>query len=191
MRRLTMSSSPSGNTPVVVRLPERIDRCGAPCVSCLSAHLLPGPMLDPDALLMRLDALLQEVPVRFGVLYGSYAAGRPTPVSDLDVAVYADTHDAFREAVRALTEAFPEVRVDVVNLADQPALLYYEVLASGIPVAVRDDAFFAREKLRVMREYLDFQPMHRRLLDDMGQRLRDGTYGTAALTAQGRGNEPG
>ncbi|NBC15686.1 MAG: hypothetical protein GVY18_00045 [Bacteroidetes bacterium] len=148
-------------------------------------------MLNPDALLMRLDALLREVPVRFGVLYGSYAARRPTPVSDLDVAVYADTRDAYREAVRALKEAFPEVRVDVVNLADQPALLYYEVLASGIPLAVCDDAFFAREKLRVMREYLDFQPMHRRLFDDVGQRLRDGTSGTAALTAQGRGNEPG
>ena len=140
-------------------------------------------MPERTDIIRRLRACLEPLPLRFAVLYGSYAAGRPTPVSDLDVAVYADTLAAYREAVRTVDEAFPGLRTDVVHLKKQPALIYYEVLATGHLLFVDEESFFQRERLRVMREYLDFQPTHQRLLDDMRQRLREGTYGSSTLPA--------
>ncbi|QXD16446.1 nucleotidyltransferase domain-containing protein [Rhodocaloribacter litoris] len=121
------------------------------------------PTLDRHTVLERLRSVLERHPVRFGLLYGSYAAGRPTPVSDIDVAVYADRPEELLDVVVALEEAFSGHRVDVMNLKDKPALVYYEVLASGVPVLVRDPSFLEAETYRVMREYLDFQPIHERI----------------------------
>ncbi len=125
---------------------------------------------NKNDIIARFTERLSPFPVRFAVLYGSYAADRPTPVSDIDLAVYVDE----------IEEAFPKHRVDVVNLKGKSALIYYEVLASGLSFLIRDDAFFQQEKFRVMREYLDFKPMHDRLLNDMLQRIDEGTYGKPA-----------
>lgn len=135
---------------------------------------------DKNTIISRLEDRLAPFPVRFAVLYGSYAAGRPTPVSDIDLAVYVDQIDDFLDVINAVDEVFPRHRIDVINLKDKPALIYYEVLSSGLVFLVRDEAFFKQEKFRVMREYLDFKPMHDRLLRDMLQRIDEGTYGEPA-----------
>ena len=135
---------------------------------------------DKDSIITQLEERLAPFPIRFAVLYGSYATDRPTPVSDIDLAVYVDEIDDFLDVVNAAEEAFPEHRIDVVNLKGKPALIYYEALASGITFLMRDEAFFKQEKFRVMREYLDFKPMHDRLLRDMLQRIEEGTYGNPA-----------
>lgn len=116
----------------------------------------------------------------FAVLYGSHAAGRATPVSDIDVAAYVEEAGDVLAVAAALDEVFPGTRVDFVNLRGQPSLLYYEVLASGRLLFARDEAFFQEEKLRVMREYLDFRPTYERVLDAMDRRLANGTYGKPA-----------
>ena len=118
--------------------------------------------------------------VRFAVLYGSHAEGRATPVSDLDVAVYVDDAGDVLAVTAVLDEAFPEVHVDLVDLSVQPSLVYYEILASGRLLFARDDAFFKKEKLRVMREYLDFRPTYERMLDAMDRRIEAGDYGQPA-----------
>ena len=118
--------------------------------------------------------------VRFAVLYGSHAEGRATPVSDLDVAAYVDDAGDFLAAAAVLDETFPEMRVDLVDLSAQPSLVYYEILASGRVLFAHDEDFFQKEKLRVMREYLDFRPTYERVLDAMDQRLETGTYGKPA-----------
>ena len=135
---------------------------------------------DKDIIITRLEERLTSFPVRFAVLYGSFAAGRPTPVSDIDLAVYVDQIDDFLDVVNAVEEAFPDHRIDIVNLKGKPALIYYEALASGITFLIQDEAFFKREKFRVMRDYLDFKPTHDRLLRDMLQRIDEGTYGNPA-----------
>ena len=140
---------------------------------------------DREDVIARLKEALAAHPLRFAVLYGSYAAGRATPVSDLDLGVYIDGDGDFLSLAAALEEALPTYRVDLVNLRDKPALLYYEVLATGTLLEARDEAFFYREKLRVMREYLDFQPTHARILNDMYGRIERGTYGRRGSQAEG------
>jgi predicted nucleotidyltransferase len=139
---------------------------------------MPAPPADLDATITR---VLREQPgVRFAVLYGSRAEERATPVSDLDVAAYVDDAGDFLAAAAALDETFPEMRVDLVDLSAQPSLVYYEILASGRVLFAHDEDFFQKEKLRVMREYLDFRPTYERVLDAMDQRLETGTYGKPA-----------
>ena len=98
-------------------------------------------------------------------------------MSDVDVAVYVEERDRFLRLVVALDEALPERRVDVMNLAHQPAWVVYRVLASGEIIHVADEALYHEVKFRAMREYLDFKPVHDRILRDMERRLDDGRYG--------------
>ena len=121
--------------------------------------------------------IVEASPARFGVLYGSHAEGTPRPFSDVDVAVYMDDFDDLLDLSVALEEALGDVPLDLVNLKDKPALFYYEVLASGEVLAIRDQDFFQKEKYRVMREYLDFKWTHERIMDDMFDRIEKGTYG--------------
>jgi uncharacterized protein len=121
--------------------------------------------------------VVEASPARFGVLYGSHAEGTPRPFSDVDVAVYMDDFDDLLDLSVALEEALGDVPLDLVNLKDKPALFYYEVLASGEVLAIRDQDFFQKEKYRVMREYLDFKWTHERIMDDMFDRIEKGTYG--------------
>lgn len=121
--------------------------------------------------------IIEASPARFGVLYGSHAEGTPRPFSDVDVAVYMDDFDDLLNLSVALEDALGDRPLDLVNLKDKPALFYYKVLASGEVLAIRDQDFFQKEKYRVMREYLDFQWTHERIMDDMFDRIEKGTYG--------------
>jgi predicted nucleotidyltransferase len=127
----------------------------------------------------RLRTVLDRPSVPFSVLYGSVAAGQDTPVSDVDVAVYVEDSGHFLDLVVALEEAFPEHRVDVTNLARQPSWVVYRVLATGETIHVADEALYHDVKFRAMRDYLDFKPVHDRILRDMEHRLENGRYGRA------------
>jgi predicted nucleotidyltransferase len=135
--------------------------------------------VDKQELLDRLRKILDQPSIPFSVLHGSMAAGRETPVSDVDVAVYVEEQDRFLDLVVRLDEALPERRVDVTNLARQPSWIVYRVLATGETIHVADEALYHDVKFRAMREYLDFKPVHDRILQDMERRLERGRYGRA------------
>jgi len=121
--------------------------------------------------------IIEASPARFGVFYGSHAEATSRPFSDVDVAVYMDDFDDLLNLSVALEDALGNRPLDLVNLKDKPALFYYKVLASGEVLAIRDQDFFQKEKYRVMREYLDFQWTHERIMDDMFDRIEKGAYG--------------
>jgi len=135
--------------------------------------------VDKQELLDRLRTILDRPSIPFSVLHGSIAAGRDTPVSDVDIAVYVEDSGRFLDLVVALDEALPEHRVDVTNLARQPSWVVYHVLATGETIHVADEALYHEVKFRAMRDYLDFKPVHDQILRDMERRLEDGQYGRA------------
>lgn len=134
-------------------------------------------MQTQQAVIERLRPVLEVHPVRFALLHGSFADDRATPISDVDVALYVEDRDAFLRLVVALDEAIPERQVDVMNLTQQSALVYYRVLSTGTLIYMADEELYYEEKYRVMREYLDFKPVHDRILRDMDRRIEDGRYG--------------
>lgn len=133
--------------------------------------------IDKQSLIRQLRTVLRQHSVPFAVLHGSVAAERATPVSDVDVAVYVESRDVFLTLVVELDEALPDYRVDVMNLAHQPARIVYRVLASGERIHVADEELYHEVKFRAMRDYLDFKPVHDRILRDMERRLDNGQYG--------------
>ncbi len=134
-------------------------------------------MSSREDIVDRLCPVLEVHPVRFALLHGSVAEDRATPVSDVDVALYVEDRDVFFRLVVELDEAIPDQRVDAMNLVQQPATIYYRVLSTGTIIHMSDEDLYYREKYRVMREYLDFKPIHDRILRDMDRRLEDGRYG--------------
>jgi predicted nucleotidyltransferase len=95
-------------------------------------------------------------------LFGSIAAGRRGPLSDIDVAVLAGptgSRECLGQFADALCRALRTERLDVVSLNEAPPPLAYRVIRDGRLILCRDER--ARELFEsdtIMR-YLDFKPV--------------------------------
>jgi len=97
-------------------------------------------------------------------LFGSYAKGEQTPMSDVDIAVILDKPTPESEADVG-SMATPEI--DVVLFHRLPLHVKFEVFKHGKELFVRDEERLAEIKLEVMREYLDTSPMYRRISSEV------------------------
>ena len=118
-------------------------------------------------------------------VFGSVAAGRARPDSDLDVAVLLDPRvprdDALTRRLQIMAElgaALGRSNVDVVILNDAPTLLAHRVLSRGRLVFERSAATRVRFQVRTAARYLDLVPVletHIRALKrHTGERRRRG-----------------
>jgi hypothetical protein len=114
------------------------------------------------------------------VVFGSRAAGRARPTSDLDVGVLPDTRDSeerrklqSRLAV-ALADLAPEGRVDVVLLDEAPPLLRHRILSSGRLLICRDREAWTELLVRTMREHGDREWVYELLIPAQRRRLTEG-----------------
>ena len=99
-------------------------------------------------------------------VFGSVAAGRARPDSDLDVAVLLDPRvrhgDALTRRLQLMADlgaALGRSDVDVVILNDAPLLLAHRVLSRGRLVFARSAAARVRFQVRTAARYLDFVPV--------------------------------
>lgn len=149
----------------------------------------PGSPVAPDTrpsadLIERLRDVLAGYPtVSVAYLFGSHARRRPTPISDVDVAVLLDpafTGNRFAlrlELAGAIAEAIGSEAVDVVLLDEAPPALAYRVLRDGRLILSRDEVLRIRHRLRAIDEYLDTEPLRRRAREILRRRLAEGTFG--------------
>jgi predicted nucleotidyltransferase len=106
--------------------------------------------------------------VSFAYLFGGLAAGRRTPLSDVDVAVFltseADPIEARLEILGELMGALGTERIDLVVLNAAPLSLRGRILASRKLLA--DNRPFERHAFESLtqREFFDFGVRERRLL---------------------------
>ena len=119
-------------------------------------------------------------------LFGSYAAGRPTPMSDIDLAVLLDKsverERYLAERLRLMGELSTILGTDEVELVvlnESPPGLAYRVIRDG-------ELLFAPEegkgelvdfKVRNMDRYFDFQPAQRIFSEGLARRIREGSFG--------------
>lgn len=108
--------------------------------------------------LKRYFALRNDVVLVF--LFGSHARGKATRRSDVDVAVYfADAHDLTSvNGITAELEALLRKDVDLIVLNEANASVAWAALR-GIPLVVRDRAFYLQYMLDVSREAEDFSEL--------------------------------
>ena len=119
-------------------------------------------------------ALERCPPVVFAYLFGGAAAGRLTPLSDVDVAVYldsaADPVEGRLEAIRAVTTYLATDEVDVVVLNTAPTALAGRVLTTRRVILDRDPFLRHRFESLALREFFDFRVFERRLLERRARR---------------------
>lgn len=92
-------------------------------------------------------------------LFGSYAAGKQTPLSDIDVCVIASGIKE-KEKKGILSNAYRDV--DIVLFEDLPFAVRWRVLNEGKAIYVKDKRLVESLKWRAFKDYTDFKPILRR-----------------------------
>ncbi len=128
--------------------------------------LLPA---DIQARLSTLGPALEQCPgTVFAYLFGGAGAGRLSPLSDVDVAVYlqetVDPVEGRLEAIGAATRHLGTDEVDLVVLNTAPIALTGRILQSRRVICDRDPFRRHRFESLVLREFLDFRIFEHRLL---------------------------
>lgn len=103
--------------------------------------------------------------IKLAYLFGSRAAGKESPLSDYDFAVYLDTKDKARmyeikiDAIVKIGRLLKTDRIDVVvlNLTDNPDLKYMIVKEGRL--VYEKEPFKVIVEPRILNEYFDFHKM--------------------------------
>lgn len=142
------------------------------------------PIHIDDAARARLRDALDRDGVVAASLFGSQAAGKAGPLSDVDVAVWLDPSlsdsERFRIRLQLTGQAASALRtneVDLVVLNDAPPLLKHRALRSAVRLLDRDPVARVRLERHAVAEYLDTKPLRERLTRAMRRRMDEGRFG--------------
>ena len=122
------------------------------------------------------DVLLRQPDIEFACVFGSFAQGRQTPASDIDVAVAAqapidpDRRLALNDEV-ASAAGRP---VDLVDLHRAGPLLLTQALTKGKRVVKRDSRILARLLVKMWYLNADLMPLVRMIQDTRRKRFLHG-----------------
>jgi hypothetical protein len=117
-------------------------------------------------------------------LFGSHARGKPTPISDVDVAVLLseavprETYLDYRIALmEELARIFTSDEVQVIILNQAPPLLAYKVVVEGKSLFCRDELARLRFRTDATRRYLDTKALRRVQDTATARRIREARFG--------------
>ena len=133
-------------------------------------------MADAGILRSVRDVLLRQPDIEFACVFGSFAQGRQTPASDIDVAVAAqapidpDRRLALNDGV-ASAAGRP---VDLVDLHRAGPLLLTQALTKGKRVVKRDSRVLARLLVKMWYLNADLMPLVRMIQDTRRKRFLHG-----------------
>jgi hypothetical protein len=117
-------------------------------------------------------------------LFGSVARGDAGPLSDVDLALLFESgvdSDRRINLAAALASSVQELAgpgVDITILNDAPPALAHRVLREGRLLLTRDERGRVAFETKVIREYLDFQPVLASYDRELLKRAREGRLGT-------------
>jgi predicted nucleotidyltransferase len=98
--------------------------------------------------------------VVFAYLFGSLAKGKPTPLSDIDIAVYLSTEEDLPEKkleiLGGLNDILGTDEVDLVMLNSAPLSLEIGILENKQVIVDKDPFFRHKYESLVMRKSFDF-----------------------------------
>ncbi len=123
--------------------------------------------------------LAAELAIELAVLFGSLAAGRPRPSSDVDLAIrWAPGATAERRAaVLARIEREMRRSVDAIELDQAPPLLRMEIARHGVVVLERVAGAWSGVRARAMLDWWDFAPYARIMHEAARARLEAAVRG--------------
>jgi len=120
------------------------------------------------------DVLEADPRVRLAYVFGSWAEGKATSQSDVNVAIYVSGDLGWRDyvALKNKLEDATGRAVDLIVLNNAPPALAYRVIARGEPILITDRNLMADVETRIVREWLDLKPRLEAYLDSAVHRLR-------------------
>jgi hypothetical protein len=125
---------------------------------------LPVGFAQYQAALVTYFAAMAEV--QSACVYGSYARGQATALSDIDIAVLVDStikrkqyFDLRLKMIGDLINLLKNDDVDVVILNQVPLALRYRVIRDGAVIYCRRRDALIEFSARTISEYLDFKPI--------------------------------
>ncbi|MGI9081534.1 MAG: type VII toxin-antitoxin system MntA family adenylyltransferase antitoxin [Thermoleophilaceae bacterium] len=132
----------------------------------------------------QLAAALDRDGVVAAMLFGSQATGKAGPLSDIDVAVWADStlgrSERFDLRLALMAEAVRVLNtdeVDLVVLNDAPPLLQHRALRDSVRLIDRDPPKRIRLETRAILDYLDTKPLRELFGAAALERLEEGRFG--------------
>ncbi len=90
-------------------------------------------------------------------LFGSYARGTQTPLSDIDICVITEYNSKKSDKNSILGNASDTI--DILLYEDLPLAIRHRVLNEGKPLFVRDKRFVEDLRWKAFKEYIDFKPI--------------------------------
>lgn len=125
------------------------------------------------------DCLAGEKDILAAYLFGSYARGKETRFSDLDVAVLFSFRlpeervtDRRIELMNLLSKRL-DINVEVVALNKASSLFKFMVFREGVCILERIPELAHSFKAKAIVEYLDFLPLRRRLESRLIARIKE------------------
>lgn len=138
---------------------------------------------------LKLNKIFKDNGVILAYVFGSYARGKITPLSDFDVAILfsknVNLKDYFDRELKIAGEIGRVIKIDqidVINLATvRSPLLKHEAVFEGKPVFVNDkDVRFITEKI-IRQEYDDTEYLRETSYRILNRQIKEGTFGTAPI----------
>ena len=125
-------------------------------------------------------------PIIASYLFGSYATGKTTKLSDIDIAVFLDSEvekssyfDIKLDLLADLSSSLGTDNVDLVILNEATPELAYSVIKEGILVYEEQEARgqLVSFKAKTFDRYFDYLPTKRIYAEALSARIREGRYG--------------
>ncbi|WP_066637988.1 type VII toxin-antitoxin system MntA family adenylyltransferase antitoxin [Desulfolucanica intricata] len=119
-------------------------------------------------------------------LFGSYAEGKQTPVSDIDLAVLLDRDFSSKlyfekklDILSTTTSILKTDEVDLVILNQAPPALAYRVLCKGKLLYEKPEAKAQRVnfQVRTCDRYFDYKPVEKVIHEGLIRRIKEGRFG--------------
>lgn len=124
---------------------------------------------DPAAFPQEAVGIFKNQPVEFAYLFGSFAKGRTTSLSDIDIAVFLDEklseNERFELRLKLISQMIAALRtdrVDLIVLNDSPLLLAFNTIRDGVVIYSKDEHKRIKFETKIMSRYFDQQYYYKR-----------------------------
>jgi predicted nucleotidyltransferase len=125
------------------------------------------------------EILSPEPGIRLAVLYGSYATGKASPTSDVDLAIAHDHNLSMEERVDLAQRISRLINkeVDLVDLRTTSGILLQQIICNRITLINRDSKLYGDIIAKQITEELDFMPLYEQMLKAKRERFINGQKG--------------
>lgn len=138
----------------------------------------------------KLNSIFEQNNVILAYVFGSFAYGTITPLSDLDIAIVFDKKVPDKERFDRRLRLSYEIgkltemdRVDVVDLeAVRNPLLKHDAALEGKVIFSKDKEFQREFEFKILQEYEDTEFMRRIQYYYLRKHIKEGTFGRAPLS---------